>query len=1819
MRRMHKSYLVVITLVVVLTGCHHSKPVSPLVLEECDPAGLISCIRQSASLSIPINDTGLSLTYSSRWASSAVPGGLGGWSINVVERYDRANHVLASADGTWRLVDAATLPSGEQVIPSFNGATAYIFDSAGRHIRTVDGHLGSELIKIAYDPAGRLSQIDGSANGQPVHLSVQRDANGAPQALIGIDGATTQLALDGSGRLVAVTDPAGETTGIAWNSSGLVESTTGPTGAVFRFAYDASGQLASTTDADSVVRRYERKASRNKLEITVSAALGPQWTYRAESLNGGIQRTFVRPDGTSTAQTTDDHGNSTITQADGTTWNVGVMTNPVWGMASPLLTPIVENRPDGVHSRREIKYSLHAQGGLPYVLAGSVTATINGHTWTQNFDPAQHSAELVDPSGRRTVLGYDEKGRVLRYSAPGVASVSYAYNTQGRTESETEGSAGLERTTRYQYDRKTGETITTRADGVVGKVTRDAAGRTVMITRGDGGTTMIHYDAAGRVNQIQPPGGTSFTLGTSSAGRPTAFVPPIVQNDGSIEITSFDKDGKATAISGPGNRAISYDYDSAGRVTGSTFEQGKRTISYDPHSGLVARASDPSGLTTTYGYTHGTPSRLDWSGPISGSVALTLDANGKGIHESVDGGSGLDFAYDPAGFLAAVGPLSLSREPASGLVTQTALGVVETSQEFDGNHQLSHTRTTVSGKVVLDLRYTRDVLSRVTSVIETESDKTSTTEYSYDRGDRLAQVRMNGRLIESNTYDPAGNRVGVVKLGVHLNATYDERDQLISFGPSRYSWMPYGTLASIAQGSRATAFVYDAFGGLRQVTLPDGRKIQYLVDSDGRRVGREVAGKLAAGYLYRSDGFVAAETDGSGNVVSRFGYDNLGHLALVVRDSVPYRVITDQVGSPRMIIDSRTGAVVEEIAYDAWGSVTQDAAPGFIPIGFAGGLRDPDTGLIRFGARDYDPTTGRWTASDPIRFAGGQANLCSYVNDDPINARDPSGLVCTAGMGGLTLSLNAISGLGGSFGLNLQYIQGGGLNLYGFAGGGEGFDTGVSVTGNLGTITNPSAHPEHDWEGWTSSSNFGVGPVSAGGYRSPATNAPGGPTYQGTSVGIGASASPYTASATQTYTFCLTCGSGGGGSGAGGGGPCGNQPGPNGPGGSNPGGSGPGGPGNGGGGGGGGGGSGGGHGGNGGGGGGNGGNGPGGGGPGGGGGGGGGGGSTGEPHLYTVDGTRFDFQAVGEFLVVASPDGKPVIQARQEPWGTLVTINTAVAANVDGDHVAVYQKEPAFLMVNGAPERALDIEKRLPHGGSLQRHGGQVAIDWNDGDRLTVTQVANLLNYSFLPAAGTARKYTGLLGNAGGPDQVVARDRFAVSRSDPDFNSRLYKQIGNSWRIKQPESLFHYWPGESTAKFTDRNFPPKYVSASSLAADQRTKAESICRSVGVRVQPLLDDCILDVGITGMPAVAAASVGVRVPSPSTGAVSSSYTSPAPAAPPTPDHYSINIGDTVSPEHPAANAGVITTADQKQYYVFSAQADAYVYVNVGPCEGGVPSFEVHQPDDKLIGGRIGCGDFGPVNLPFQGTYQIIVKADKPPAKYTFTVRRASFDRYSIKIGDRVSPDHPAQGAGIIKDLGQQQSYSFAGHAGDTVFLGLGPCEGANPSFKFLNPDNSIFDFTIGNCQVSLRKTLPVTGTYQILASTDRANVDSRYGFFLSSVPPDQHFSIRLPVSVSLNNPGRGAGHVSAPGAQQLYDFTAEPGTVVHIEGKCSTPCPKLVIRAAVVTDTSGYGYWDLNFTKNDWTLPPGGRYTIQVRSDGYIGDYSFAASQTEPQHH
>ena len=242
------------------------------------------------------------------------------------------------------------------------------------------------------------------------------------------------------------------------------------------------------------------------------------------------------------------------------------------------------------------------------------------------------------------------------------------------------------------------------------------------------------------------------------------------------------------------------------------------------------------------------------------------------------------------------------------------------------------------------------------------------------------------------SYDANGNRIQVVSPLGTVTGTYDGEDRLQTYGGADYTYNNAGQLTQKDQGGQVTSYTYDVLGNLTAVTLPDSTQISYLVDGQGRRIGKRVNGVLVQGWLWQGQLAPVAELDGSGQVVSRFVYGTRVNVPdYMERGGATYRLVTNHLGSVELVVDASTGEVVAWRDYDEWGRVVADSNPDFQPFGFAGGLHEAAIGLTRFGSRDYDAVTGRWLARDPIGFSGGQPNLYEYVWSTPVNLTDPAG------------------------------------------------------------------------------------------------------------------------------------------------------------------------------------------------------------------------------------------------------------------------------------------------------------------------------------------------------------------------------------------------------------------------------------------------------------------------------------------------------------------------------------------------------------------------------------------------------------------------------------------------------------------------------------------------------------------------------------------------------------------------------------------------------------------------------------------------------------
>lgn len=119
-------------------------------------------------------------------------------------------------------------------------------------------------------------------------------------------------------------------------------------------------------------------------------------------------------------------------------------------------------------------------------------------------------------------------------------------------------------------------------------------------------------------------------------------------------------------------------------------------------------------------------------------------------------------------------------------------------------------------------------------------------DYGYDGAGRLVEVKQDGVITDHYRYDANGNRLS------HNTTpgTYDAQDRLLSYGDFEYAYTPDGELKSQTDAATGatTDYVYDALGNLRQVTLPEGTEIGYVIDAQNRRIGKTVNGTLVQGF-----------------------------------------------------------------------------------------------------------------------------------------------------------------------------------------------------------------------------------------------------------------------------------------------------------------------------------------------------------------------------------------------------------------------------------------------------------------------------------------------------------------------------------------------------------------------------------------------------------------------------------------------------------------------------------------------------------------------------------------------------------------------------------------------------------------------------------------------------------------------------------------------------------------------------------------------------------------------------------------------------------
>jgi len=479
------------------------------------------------------------------------------------------------------------------------------------------------------------------------------------------------------------------------------------------------------------------------------------------------------------------------------------------------------------------------------------------------------------------------------------------------------------------------------------------------------------------------------------------YQPPIIAgvNDTDYE---YNLDKQLTKITLPDNREINYNYNNSlnDNLTGIGTAEGYRSFWYNGEliTSNKIEYSTIEDANNKLDFTYlGKMLKSETSGPISGNYysKITFGFDDRFRVKSMELRDGTttpymtNFFYDKDGLLIRSGDLTIERDD-TGKVARISIGNTKTSNTYDLKFgELTKIESSMNNKNIFLREFKRDKLGRIVE----ENTGNGWTTISYDKAGRLTgrSYKNSGAAISNFQYDKNGNRIKGFDGQKSFTAQFDSHDRLIKFNQNTYTYNANGQLSNKTTPQGNIGYTYDSLGNLRKVDF-GSKVIDYDIDGKDRRIAKRIAGNVVTRYVWENQLRIAAELNSSNVVQKRFIYGTgINVPDYMIYQGKKYFFVKDHRGSVNMVVDVDSGEVKQKISYTEWGEIIEDTNPGFQPFGFAGGLYDQDTKLVRFGARDYDPEIGRWLAKDPIRFNGGDSNLYGYVLNDPINFIDPKG------------------------------------------------------------------------------------------------------------------------------------------------------------------------------------------------------------------------------------------------------------------------------------------------------------------------------------------------------------------------------------------------------------------------------------------------------------------------------------------------------------------------------------------------------------------------------------------------------------------------------------------------------------------------------------------------------------------------------------------------------------------------------------------------------------------------------------------------------------
>ncbi|WP_374404787.1 RHS repeat domain-containing protein [Streptomyces sp. 35G-GA-8] len=560
-----------------------------------------------------------------------------------------------------------------------------------------------------------------------------------------------------------------------------------------------------------------------------------------------------------------------------------------------------------------------------------------GNTWAYTFDSRGQQTKTDDPDKGATTTVYDKLGQAVSTTDARGITLTTGYDPLGRQVDVKQGSTVL---AKWTYDTVAKGQPATSSRFIAGKEYRTAAD-----------SYNDSYEPLSSTVTVPAEAGTlagtyTWTFGYNTyTGQQEWIKHPAVGDLPSERQTTIYSEGnlpqKTTAGSITLVNSTAHDVFSRPVRTeyGTLGKKVYKSQVYDEHTGLMTRQTTDRDLA---------PQRIDDTA----------------------------YAYDPAGNITGITTASgqdTARTVDNQCFTTDLLGRLGEAWTTKTNCDTAPTTTTVGGPDAYWQTYSYDTLGNRTKLVEhatsAQTGTDATTTYTHPAAkaglphavqQASVQGGANNGQTSTFTYDKAGNTT----------------QRAIGTRTQNLTWDPEGHLATLTEAGKTTSYLYDADGnrmitkdadGSQTLTLPGGNELK--ATSTGT--------KQAVRYYTHGNETVAIRT---GN-----GFSFL---------------LPDHQGTAMAVVGMTTLAVTrrKQLPFGQTRTEESNQIPG--TRGFVGGTNDP-TGLTHLGAREYDPTLGRFLSVDPVIDINtpAQMNAYSYAHNNPITQSDPTGL-CPADLCG---------------------------------------------------------------------------------------------------------------------------------------------------------------------------------------------------------------------------------------------------------------------------------------------------------------------------------------------------------------------------------------------------------------------------------------------------------------------------------------------------------------------------------------------------------------------------------------------------------------------------------------------------------------------------------------------------------------------------------------------------------------------------------------------------------------------------------------------------